>query len=26
MHGYYQVEREAAYRLSTNIVLFLLTH
>jgi len=26
MHGYYQVEREAAYRLSTNIVLLLLTH
>ena len=26
MHGYYQSEREAAYRLSTNIILFLLTH
>jgi hypothetical protein len=26
MHGYYQSEREACYRLTTNILLFLLTH
>jgi len=26
MHGHYQSEREASYRLSTNIILYLLTH